>query len=103
MVQHSRDMETSTSSRMSVARLSAMLKKILHMTLLHAVGNERGLRQVCIESNLSMLVFVLLDQHLWQMLGIAKSHQDKPHSCPVTKTKAFVGSTKVAHSPLFCS
>ena len=47
-------------------------------TILNAIGDGKGLRQVSIESDLAVLVLVQQDHHLWRIGGTAMLFPDKP-------------------------
>ena len=47
-------------------------------TFLHAVCDGKGLRQVTIESDLSVMVLMQLDHYLLKNWGTSKLSQDKP-------------------------
>ena len=60
-------------------------------TLLHAIGDEQGVRKVAIESDLATLIFVQLHHHLEELWGggAADVLQDLPRSFPAHCVECF--------------
>ena len=65
-------------------------------TLLHAVGDEKGLRRVTVESDLAALVLAQLHYHPWVIEGQLSRFRTSHSPLLPTELKSFVRSTKVA-------